>query len=69
MPVPKLQKDGFIFVWVINAKYGMCVNLLDTWGYRCEPQRGTYRSFPALLALRAGLAVHQHWWRSALYHV
>lgn len=34
LPVPQLQGDrGFLFVWVINAKYQFCLDLFDKWGY------------------------------------
>ena len=34
IPVSKLQKDGgFLFVWVINAKYKFCLDLFKEWGY------------------------------------
>jgi mRNA (2'-O-methyladenosine-N6-)-methyltransferase len=31
--IPILQKDGFIFLWTINAKYMFSVELLKKWGY------------------------------------
>ena len=31
--IPKLQTDGFIFLWTINAKYMFSVELLTKWGY------------------------------------
>ena len=33
LPVKQLQTDGFIFVWVINAKYRFALSLLEHWGY------------------------------------
>lgn len=33
LPIPALQKDGFLFIWVINAKYQFCLDLFDRWGY------------------------------------
>lgn len=33
LPVPKLQKNGFLFIWVINAKYQFTLDLFDQWGY------------------------------------
>lgn len=33
LPIPKLQANGFLFVWVINAKYKFCLDLFDKWGY------------------------------------
>lgn len=35
LPIPRLQTNGLLFVWVINAKYATCVDFLDKWGYRC----------------------------------
>ena len=29
----KLQKNGFLFVWVINAKYRFAIEMMDTYGY------------------------------------
>ena len=37
LPVPKLQTNGFLFVWVINAKYGFTLDLFDRWGYTWVP--------------------------------
>jgi mRNA m6A methyltransferase catalytic subunit len=36
LPVNKLQSDGFLFVWVINAKYKYTLDLFDKWGYRWD---------------------------------
>jgi mRNA m6A methyltransferase catalytic subunit len=34
IPVPSLQRSGgLLFVWVINARYAMAVNLFREWGY------------------------------------
>jgi len=33
LPIPKLQKNGFLFIWVINAKYQFTLDLFDKWGY------------------------------------
>ena len=37
LPVPQLQTDGFLFVWVINAKYKFTLDLFERWGYTCAP--------------------------------
>lgn len=34
LPVPKLQQNGFLFVWVINAKYKFTLDLFEKWGYQ-----------------------------------
>lgn len=35
IPVQKLQKEGFLFVWVINAKFQWTVNTMEKkWGYK-----------------------------------
>eukprot|EP00198_Chlamydomonas_reinhardtii_P006042 XP_001695378.1 predicted protein [Chlamydomonas reinhardtii] len=35
LPVPQLQRQGgYLFVWVINAKYKWTLDLFDRWGYR-----------------------------------
>ena len=34
LPVRTLQTDGFIFIWVINAKYRFAIALLEFWGYK-----------------------------------
>ena len=33
LPVPELQSDGFLFIWVINAKYKFTLDLFQHWGY------------------------------------
>lgn len=34
IPFPELQDDGFLFMWVINAKYKFALELMEKWGYR-----------------------------------
>eukprot|EP01017_Pseudomicrothorax_dubius_P037094 TRINITY_DN538_c0_g4_i4.p1 TRINITY_DN538_c0_g4~~TRINITY_DN538_c0_g4_i4.p1 ORF type:complete len:317 (+),score=83.11 TRINITY_DN538_c0_g4_i4:42-992(+) len=34
MPIPALQTDGFIFIWVINAKYRVAIKMMEKWGYK-----------------------------------
>jgi hypothetical protein len=34
IPIPKLQTDGFIFIWTINAKFKVTLDLIKSWGYR-----------------------------------
>lgn len=35
IPVPTLQKKGFLFVWVINAKFEFTVKLMEKkWNYK-----------------------------------
>ncbi|KAI8990864.1 MT-A70-domain-containing protein [Mycotypha africana] len=33
IPIPKLQKNGFLFIWVINNKYAKAFELMERWGY------------------------------------
>jgi mRNA (2'-O-methyladenosine-N6-)-methyltransferase len=33
LPIPQLQSNGYLFVWVINAKYKFTLDLFDKWGY------------------------------------
>ena len=33
LPLPELQTEGLLFVWVINAKYKFAVDLFEKWGY------------------------------------
>lgn len=35
LPVPELQSNGFLFIWVINAKYKFTLDLFQHWGYEC----------------------------------
>lgn len=35
LPVPQLQRNGFLLIWVINAKYKFTLDLFDKWGYQC----------------------------------
>ena len=41
LPVPKLQTNGFLFIWVINAKYKFTLDLFDKWGYRYDAASST----------------------------
>jgi mRNA (2'-O-methyladenosine-N6-)-methyltransferase len=34
MPFDKLQTDGYIFIWVINAKYRFALDIMDKFGYK-----------------------------------
>lgn len=34
IPFDKLQKDGYLFIWVINAKYRFALSLFEKFGYR-----------------------------------
>jgi mRNA (2'-O-methyladenosine-N6-)-methyltransferase len=34
IPVEQLQTDGFIFIWTINAKFKVTLDLIKGWGYR-----------------------------------
>lgn len=34
MPIETLQKDGFIFIWTINAKLHFALELMKHWGYK-----------------------------------
>ena len=34
IPVNILQKEGLIFIWVINAKYALTVKMMNNWGYK-----------------------------------
>ena len=33
IPVPKLQENGLLFIWVINARYSFAFQLFKEWGY------------------------------------
>lgn len=33
IPLNKIQRDGYLFLWVINAKYRVALEMLDNWGY------------------------------------
>ncbi|KAG1658572.1 hypothetical protein FOA52_005576 [Chlamydomonas sp. UWO 241] len=33
LPVLQLQSNGFLFIWVINAKYKSTLDLFERWGY------------------------------------
>lgn len=37
LPIPKLQSNGFLFIWVINAKFTFTLDLFRKWGYQCAP--------------------------------
>lgn len=32
-PFTCLQKDGFLFIWTINAKFSLCLTMMSEWGY------------------------------------
>jgi N6-adenosine-specific RNA methylase IME4 len=34
IPIPLLQTNGFLFIWVINARYAYALDLMEKWGYR-----------------------------------
>ena len=33
LPIPELQTEGFLFIWVINAKYALACKMFENWGY------------------------------------
>ena len=33
LPLSRLQTDGFLFIWVINAKFRLALELYDKYGY------------------------------------
>jgi len=33
IPFNKLQTDGFLFIWVINAKYRFAIEMMERYGY------------------------------------
>ncbi len=34
IPIPLLQTNGFLFIWVINARYAFALDLMEKWGYK-----------------------------------
>ena len=34
IPFEKLQTDGFLFIWVINAKYRFALEMMEHYGYK-----------------------------------
>ena len=34
IPIRTIQSEGFLFIWVINAKYGLALQLFEKWGYK-----------------------------------
>ena len=34
IPIKTLQVEGFLFIWVINVKYGLALKLFEKWGYQ-----------------------------------
>jgi len=34
IPIEKLQQNGFLLIWTINAKLALTVKLLKKWNYR-----------------------------------
>mmetsp|Transcript_13151 Transcript_13151/g.16490 ORF Transcript_13151/g.16490 Transcript_13151/m.16490 type:complete len:225 (+) Transcript_13151:2011-2685(+) len=33
MPIPLIQSNGFIFIWVINSRYSFALEMMQHWGY------------------------------------
>lgn len=33
LPIQKLQKNGFLFLWVVNSRYNFALECLEHWGY------------------------------------
>ncbi len=34
IPFDKIQTDGFLFIWVINAKYKLALEIMKAFGYK-----------------------------------
>lgn len=45
IPVAKIQTDGYLFMWVINAKYRLAIEMISYWGYTWARQREVRRRF------------------------
>lgn len=45
IPLNQIQKDGYLFLWVINAKYRVALDMLDHWGYTQECHDAVMLSF------------------------
>lgn len=35
LPLHRVQEAGLLFMWVINSKYRVALNMLREWGYTC----------------------------------
>ena len=46
MPVGLLQRNGLIFIWVINNKFTRALDMMESWGY--EYPDGTSASVSCL---------------------
>lgn len=33
IPLKSIQSDGYLFMWVINAKYRIALEMISYWGY------------------------------------
>ena len=33
IPIPLIQQNGFIFIWVINSRYSFALEMMEHWGY------------------------------------
>ena len=45
IPVAKIQTDGYLFMWVINAKYRLAIEMISYWGYTWARRREVRRRF------------------------
>ena len=36
IPLESIQQDGYLFLWVINAKYRVALEMLQNWGYEYD---------------------------------
>lgn len=34
LPIPKLQTNGLLFIWVINSSYDFAIGMFNHWGYK-----------------------------------
>lgn len=34
LPIPILQDNGFLMIWVINSKYDLALRMMEKWGYK-----------------------------------
>ena len=45
IPVAKIQTDGYLFMWVINAKFRLAIEMISYWGYTWARRREVRRRF------------------------
>lgn len=60
LPIPQLQSNGLLFMWVINAKFRFTLELFEQWGYRWVYWHSSHALIRSHALMRSKAQLHAH---------